>query len=252
MFSGLLDIMRQHTFLLAFLPLLVQPITIPEINGDAFMSPFNGESVTNVTGLVLAKGPNGMWIRSTSPDENALTSEALYVFSSSVGNSLSVGDVISLDGQVAEYRSSAAYLYITEIVSPTNVEVVSSNNTVVPIIIGEDTDSPPNVQYSRLDKGDVFSLPNNQSLISSANPTLKPSKYGLDFWEHLSSELVTVKNPRAVSRPNRFGDTWIVGSSWATTSKNKHGGLTNGDTGMSTLARSPVKTRFDHHHRRKP
>ena len=251
-FSGLLDIMHQFASLLSFLPFLVQAITIPEINGDAFISPFNGDTVTNVTGLVLAKGRNGIWIRSTSPDENSLTSEALYVYSRSVGNSLSVGDIISLNGQVFEYRSSAAYLYITEIVSPTNVAVISSNNTVVPIIIGEDTNSPPNIQYSRLDEGDVFSVPNNQSLISSTNPTLKPSNYGLDFWEHLSGELVTVKNPRAISRPNRFGDTWVVGSSWATTSKNKHGGLTNSDTGMYNLPGSLVITRFDNHHRRKP
>ena len=80
-------------------------------------------------------------------------------------------------------------------------------------------------QYSSLDRGDVFGVPNNQSLVSVANPVLDVRRFGLDFWESLSGELVTVRRPRAVNRPNRFGDTWVVGQ-WRTTGDNNRGGLT--------------------------
>ncbi|CRK31935.1 hypothetical protein BN1708_016051 [Verticillium longisporum] len=55
----------------------VAATTIAEINGNKFLSPLQGQNVTAVEGLVLAKGPNGVWIRSTVPDDDDLTSEAL-------------------------------------------------------------------------------------------------------------------------------------------------------------------------------
>jgi hypothetical protein len=79
-------------------------ITISEINGNKFISPLNGTSVTGVEGLVIAKGPNGIWLRSTTPDDDDATSEAIYVFSSSVGRNLTVGDIVTLDGRVQEFR----------------------------------------------------------------------------------------------------------------------------------------------------
>jgi hypothetical protein len=209
---------------------LAAALTIAEINGNKFISSYNGQAVTNITGLLIAKGPNGVWIRSTTPDDDQATSEAIYVFSSSVGASLKVGDIISLDGKVSEYRSNANYIYLTEITSPKNVKVVSSGNTVTPLVIGQDTLSPPTAQYSSLDNGDIYNLPNGVANVSSANPVLDPTKYGLDFWESLSGELVTVKKPTAIKTPNQYGDTWVIGD-WAATGRNHHGGVTMSDKG---------------------
>ncbi|KAK2049867.1 endonuclease/Exonuclease/phosphatase [Colletotrichum somersetense] len=203
-------------------------LTIAEINGNKFLSPFKDQTVANVTGLVLAKGPNGIWIRSTTPDDDAATSEALYVYSSSVGANLTVGDFITLDGKVQEYRSAANYIYLTELSSPKNVVVVSRGNEVVPLVIGVDTLPPPTEQYTSLDGGDVYAVPNAVANISTENPVLNPELYGLDFWESLSGELVTIKNPVAVTRPNQYGDTWVVGD-WPTTGRNAHGGITMTD-----------------------
>ncbi|KAL2200151.1 Endonuclease/exonuclease/phosphatase-like protein [Corynascus similis CBS 632.67] len=202
--------------------------TIAEINGNRFLSPFSGKAVSNVTGLLIAKGPKGIWIRSTTPDDDDATSEAIYVLSNSIGSELAIGDIISLDGEVSEYRSSDSYIYLTEITAPENVEVVSSGNAVKPLVIGKDTLSPPTVQYTSLDEGDIYNVPNGVANISDKNPVLEPSKYGLDFWESLSGELVTVKAPRAIKTPNKYGDTWVVGD-WALTGENKHGGITMSD-----------------------
>ncbi|KAJ4288738.1 hypothetical protein N0V88_007272 [Collariella sp. IMI 366227] len=212
----------------ASLQSLAVALTVAEINGNKFISPYSGQAVTNVTGLLIAKGPSGIWIRSTTPDDDKATSEAVYVFGNKVGTNLTVGDIITLDGKVSEYRSSEAYIYLTEITSPKNVQVISSGNTVTPLVIGKDTLPPPTVQYTSLDNGDIYGLPNAVSNISEVNPVLDPTKYGLDFWESLSGELVTIKAPKAIKTPNKYGDTWVVGD-WAVTGKNKHGGLTMSD-----------------------
>jgi len=205
--------------------------TISDINGDRFLSPYAGKTVTNVSGLVTAKGPSGFWLRSTTPDSDPRTSESIYVYGSSAVSSVAVGDIITLDGKVSEYRSSSVYVPLTEITSPSNIKVLSSGNAVEAVVIGENAGlSPPTEQFSSLDNGDVFGLPNNASLLSDENPVLQPSLYGMDFWESLSGELVTLVAPRAISKPNSYGDTWVIGQ-WNSTGENQRGGLTMSDRG---------------------
>ncbi|KAI1213625.1 DNase I-like protein [Annulohypoxylon truncatum] len=201
--------------------------SIAHINGDRFLSALNGQNVSNVTGIVTAKGPDGIWLRSVNPGQDKRVSDGLYVYGSALAKntSISVGDVIVVDGKVNEYRSSKDYLYLTELASPKVVAVLEHGKDVNPIVIGTKGLCPPTGQYSGLDKGDVFAVPNNQSLISVENPQLEPELYGLDFWESLMGELVTIENPRAVGRPNQYGDTWVVGD-WSTTGDNDRTGLT--------------------------
>jgi len=143
---------------------------------------------------------------------------SVYVFGSSVLGNVTTGDLIAIDGNITEYRSNRDYLYLTEIINPSNIRVVSSGNDVKAVvlegktsgIIGKKDLQPPKEQYSGLDNGDVFQVPNNQSLISVTNPRLQPNKYGMDFWESLSGELVTIKGVTALGRQaNSFGDQWV-------------------------------------------
>ncbi|EHK98793.1 hypothetical protein M7I_5301 [Glarea lozoyensis 74030] len=208
---------------------LSSALTISEINGHKYLSPYAGQNVTAVKGLVTAKGPSGFWIKSTTLDLDPRSSNSIYVFSSSAGRNLTVGDIITLDATVLEYRSSSAYIYLTELTTPSNVVRISSGNKVTPIVIGEWLLKwPPTEQFSSLDNWDVFGLPNNASQLSVKNPSLNPLIYGLDFWESLSGELVTVKRPKAVAKPSSFGDTWVTGS-WRVSGRNKRGGLTSTD-----------------------
>lgn len=79
-------------------------LTIAEINGNKYNSPYDGKTVKNVTGLVTAASNNGVYLRSLSPDSNPATSESLYLFNSDILDNVSVGDVINLDGKVIKYR----------------------------------------------------------------------------------------------------------------------------------------------------
>lgn len=203
--------------------------TIAEINGSRFLSPLKDQTVSNVSGIITAKGPSGLWLRSTVPDRDERTSESLYVFSSTFGTNLAVGDAIVVGGKVLEYRSTKDYLYLTELSNPVLEKRVSTGNKVSALVVGKDTRAPPTELYSSLDTGgDVFAVPNNVSLVSVANPELQPRRFGLDFWESLTGELVTLKKPTVLTKPNSFGDTWVRGD-WKVTGKNDRDGLTMTD-----------------------
>ncbi|KAF5013825.1 hypothetical protein FDECE_182 [Fusarium decemcellulare] len=217
--------MKLQYLLTSIVSPLVAALTISEINGDRYLSPYSGKNVTGVEGLVTAVGSSGFYLRSTKPDRNSATSEGLYVFGRTAVSKVAVGDIVTLDGLVEEYRSNKDYIYLTEITAPQNIVVKSSDNKVTPKIIGKDTSQPPQKQFSKLDGGDIFAVPNNETLVSTANPKLQPRSYGLDFWESLSGELVTVRKAYAISRPNNFGDVWVRGD-WKVTGLNKQGGLT--------------------------
>ena len=133
-------------------------------------------------------------------------------------------------------RTSSAYAYLTELSSPANVEIISSGNEVAPLVIGVDTLSPPTSDFSGLDEGGVFGVPNAVNSLSGDNPELDPTAYGLDFWESLVGELVTIKDTYQVSRPNQYGDVWVRGN-WDVTGLNEHGGVTrlDGDANPETI-----------------
>ncbi|KAG8778294.1 hypothetical protein FRC12_025057, partial [Ceratobasidium sp. 428] len=204
-------------------------ISIASINGPGFSSPYTGQTVA-VQGLVTAKGPSGFWLADVG---NATTtrSSGIYVFATSatIRGQVKVGDVVSLgSARVALYRAAADTdnIYLKELTSPTNITVLSSGNPVVPIVIGTDRPGPPTQQYTSLDGGNIFAVPNNQSQISTTDLALQPTEYGLDYWQSLVGMLVTIRSPVALGFPvNSFGDFWTHGD-WKVTGKNKRGGLT--------------------------
>lgn len=210
-------------------------VSIGEINGNRFLSPYDGETVSNVEGLVTAKASSGFYLRSTLPDSDHRTSGSIYVYGSAAVDDVSVGDIITLSGTVSEYRYSSSYIPLTEITYPSDIKVQLSDNEVVPVVIGEDGLIPPTEEFSSLDEGDVYSLPNNASQISDENPVLEPDTYGMDFWESLSGELVSISGLRAIAKPNRYGDTWVVGD-WPVTGENGRGGLTMHANGIARLS----------------
>ncbi|KAI0352619.1 DNase I-like protein [Trametes cingulata] len=208
---------------------LAQAVSVTDIQGPAYLSPLRGQSVSNLTGIVTAKSTSGFWIQG-DPVKDVRVSNGLSIFSTSktVLNSVSVGDLISLSGVVSEFRSSGSpnNLFVTEIDSPKNIVVLSSNHTVAPLVLGRDR-SPPREKLSALDIGPDgwLSVPNNQSLVDTVNATLHPDEFGMDFWSSLEGQLVTVPNPVALDFENDFGEFWVHGN-WTVTGKNSRGGLT--------------------------
>jgi hypothetical protein len=208
---------------------VVSAVSITDIQGNAFQSPLVGQTVTNLTGTVTAKATNGFYLVG-EPSTDARVSNGLFVFSSAAAvlKSIAVGDSIALSGRVQEFRTSSAPndLTGTELAAPTNIVVLSSNNTVAPVVLGRDR-CPPTRLFSALDVGpDGFlSVPNNVSRIDDVNAPLQPGVYGIDFWASLEGQLVTIPKPVGVAFPNSFGEIWVYGD-WETTGRNSREGLT--------------------------
>ncbi|KAH8824942.1 Endonuclease/exonuclease/phosphatase [Flagelloscypha sp. PMI_526] len=206
---------------------VVCSLNVTDIQGPSFTSPYAGQNVS-VVGVVSAKGTSGFFL-SGPPVEDIRVSNGLYVFSTtaSVLAQVTVGDQISVNGLVSEYRSSTAPddLLLTELTKPTNITVLSKNNTVTPVVLGKDR-SPPTELFTSLDEGpDGFlSIPNNVSQIQTKNPELQPALYGLDFWESLEGQLVQINSPTTLDFENQYGEFWVYGD-WPVTGKNKRGGL---------------------------
>ncbi|KAJ7644169.1 DNase I-like protein [Roridomyces roridus] len=208
---------------------LVSSTLVTDINGFAYKSPLVGKTVNLTDALVTAKGSEGFYIAGAAANDTRVSSGLLvFTTSATVLSKVAVGDIITLTGLVAEFRPSADpdFLTLTELESPTNIVVVSTNNPVTPIVLGRDR-SPPTENFSALDVGpDGFlSVPNNQSQIDTVNATLLPESFGMDFWESLNGQLVTVLRPVAINFPNSFGEIWAIGD-WPVTGQNSRGGLT--------------------------
>ncbi|OSD07381.1 DNase I-like protein [Trametes coccinea BRFM310] len=214
---------------------VARSVSVTDIQGPAYLSPLRGQAVSNLTGVVTAKSTTGFWIQGP-PSEDPRVSSGLSIFSESksVLASVSVGDLISLSGTVAEFRSSSDpnNLFVTELDSPHSITVLSTNNTVAPLVLGPsggpNARSPPTQKLSALDNGPDgwLSVPNNQSLVEVANATLRPDEFGMDFWSSLEGTLVTVRAPVALDFENDFGEFWVRGGDWEVTGQNGRGGLT--------------------------
>lgn len=178
-----------------------------------------------------------MWIQGDRSDDPRASS-GLRIYGSAATRFTNVGELVSVSGRVAEYRSSPNDLLLTEIDYITSITYKSSGHTVKPLVLGIDR-IPPNNQLSSLDVGrdGWLSIPNNVTLLESVNGTLRPDEFGLDFWESLEGQLVTVKSPIATNFPDRFGSVWVYGD-WPVTGKNERGGLTIHTDGMGATCRA--------------
>ncbi|WFD33238.1 hypothetical protein MCUN1_000051 [Malassezia cuniculi] len=216
-----------HIVAAAALVLSAGAVSIHDINGKRFVSDYAGKNVSDVTGIVTAKGKAGIYLRSPELSDDKRVSNGLFVSSASLGKneSIRVGHTLTLSGQMWYVDPVSSSLYTATLKTPTVQAWNKTSHSPKPLVIGKDTPAPPNVQFTSLDNGNFLATPNNQSRISEKNPELEPTKYGLDFWRSLDGELVKIETPIAISKTNQYGDVWIRGN-WNSTNINKRGGLT--------------------------
>jgi hypothetical protein len=193
-------------------------VRIHEIQGAGHGSPLVGQNVSNIPGVVTAKRSNGFYMQDPNPDADPATSEGIFVFTSAAPSSVSVGDAVTVNGRVSEFRPgglSSSNLTTTEIVSPT-ITVGSHGNPLPPAtVIGNGGRIPPSQTIEDDATGDV-----------ETSGVFDPASDGLDFWESLEGMRVQLNNPVAVGPTNRFGETPVVGDDGANASiRTTRGGL---------------------------
>ncbi|MEX0270037.1 choice-of-anchor I family protein [Leptolyngbyaceae cyanobacterium UHCC 1019] len=200
------------------------PTRISDIQGTAHRSPLEGQTVSNVSGIVTAIRNNGFYVQDPTPDSNPATSEAVFVFTNS-RPTVNVGDAVLVNGTVGEFRPGGATstnLTTTQIGGAGNptatFRVVSSGNPLPEAtIIGAGGRIPPNQVISSGVVGGSVENPG-----SVFNPTVN----GIDFYEGLEGMRVQVNNAIAVSPTNNFGEIAVLADNGADASpRTARGGI---------------------------
>jgi predicted extracellular nuclease len=177
-------------------------VRVHDIQGTTRVSPYAGQQVTDVTGIVTgirAYGSSrGFWMQDPAPDADPATSEGVFVFTSSTPK-VAVGDAVTVSGTVSEYvpgGTSSGNQSLTEITRPA-VTVVSSGNPV-PAAARVDARSVPRAYTPEAGGGSVNALP------------LRPAAYALDYYESLEGMNVQVADTRVVGATDPYTELWVT------------------------------------------
>ncbi|MFE7932916.1 endonuclease/exonuclease/phosphatase family protein [Streptomyces sp. NPDC057456] len=210
-------------------PAHAETVAIHDIQGTTRLSPYAGQAVTGVAGIVTgvrAYGSSrGFWIQDPNPDADPATSEGVFVFTSSVPK-VAVGDSVTVTGTVSEFvpgGASTGNQTITEITKPT-VTVVSSGNAVPAATVV----NAKSVPAAYTPAGDVAASNSVNGL------TLRPATYALDYYESLEGMNVQVSDARVVTATDPYTELWVTVKPRENTSRSGgalYGSYTSQNTG---------------------
>ncbi|UOB81980.1 chitobiase/beta-hexosaminidase C-terminal domain-containing protein (plasmid) [Bacillus sp. ZJS3] len=180
-------------------------ISIHDIQGEGHYSPFEGQNVTNIVGIVtFVTDNNNFYMQELTPDKNDKTAEGILVYQMPHG--VKVGDVVKVNGQVKEcvlegYKDKLKTdLPVTKI-NASAIQVTASNQKLpLPVVIGKDRIPPTEV----IDN-DSFSV-------------FDPEEDGIDFYESLEGMLVQIENAKIIA-PQKDGEIVVIPGAMKTNTK---------------------------------
>lgn len=167
-------------------------VEIHDIQGCGHRSPFEGQTVENIQGVVTWKVENGFYIQSTHPDEKTCSSEGIFVFTSSYPSVLP-GDEVRVRGKVEEFvpgSDNDHNLSVTEI-NAKDIDILSSGN---------DLPAPYKIEQA---------IP-SQMIEDDSFKQFDTETDGLDYWESLEGMLVEVKDARVVEARNTYSEIVVI------------------------------------------
>ncbi len=183
------------------------PLAIHDIQGDSWLSPQNGKTVTNVPGIVTGVRPTGSskgyWVQDPNADNDPATSEGIFVFTGSAPT-VSPGDSVLVSGKVQDFYplssgdsvSTTSNLSVTEIDQSSVAALSSGNPLPAPIVLGPGT------------VPDHYAPDLGGTNIESTQIT--PTRSALDFYESIEGMRVEVDNARVVGPSDSFGEQYIT------------------------------------------
>ncbi|MFF4310371.1 endonuclease/exonuclease/phosphatase family protein [Streptomyces sp. NPDC001507] len=186
-------------------PAQADGLRIHDVQGTTRTSPYAGQKVTDVPGIVTATrtygSSRGFWLQDPTPDSNPATSEGVFVFTSSTPK-VAVGDAVTVTGTVSEYvpgGASTGNQSVTEITKPTVTTVSTGNAVPAPVVI--DKKSVPSAYTPT---GDTAASNSINGL------TLQPKKYALDYYESLEGMNVQVEDARVITATDPYAELWVT------------------------------------------
>ncbi|WP_189942866.1 endonuclease/exonuclease/phosphatase family protein [Streptomyces aurantiogriseus] len=216
-------------------PAHADSVRIHDIQGTTRTSPYAGQQVTDVTGIVTGVrtygSSRGFWIQDPKPDADPATSEGVFVFTSSTPK-VAVGDAVTVSGTVSEFvpgGTSSGNQALTEIVRPT-VTVVSSGNAVPAATVVNAWSVPT-----------AYAPAGDPAANNSINGlTLRPGKYALDYYESLEGMNVQVSDVRVVGATDPFTELWVTVKPWE--NRNRRGGTVYGSYDSQNTGRLQIQS----------
>ena len=183
-------------------------IYIHDVQGAQHLSPYEGQRVENVYGIVTVTDRRGFWMQTPDVDVDAddATSEGVYVY---VGSTPTVakGDEVLVTADVTEYYPGGydtGNLSITELSHPSIITLSQGNPLPSPTILGDGGRIPPNTIIENDATGDV-----------NATGIFDPNEDGIDFYESVEGMLVQINNAVAVAPTSKYGEIAVVGDDGA-------------------------------------
>ncbi|HAE85378.1 MAG TPA: hypothetical protein DCG78_02570, partial [Anaerolineaceae bacterium] len=162
----------------------MQRTPISQIQGAQHRSPLEGQTVTNVYGIVTGITVSGFYLQDLLPDMDEATSEGIFIAAHSIGT-VRVGDeVLIASGVVKEFNPAGVgsnSLTITQI-QANDFNILSKGNPLPePIVLGEGGRTIPNQVIAN----DINGYAGKSGLFD-------PQEDGLDFYESLEGMRVQV------------------------------------------------------------
>ncbi|WP_052731272.1 endonuclease/exonuclease/phosphatase family protein [Spirosoma radiotolerans] len=191
---------------------------IRTIQGITHLSPLNGQTVSNVQGIVTALRSNGFYMQDPNPDNDDRTSEGIFVFQNATPT-VPIGASVTVGGTVAEFRSGGSSggnnLTTTQISTPTITVLTTGNTLPAATILGNGGRAIP-TQIIEDQVGDV----------ETSGLTFDPASDGIDFYESLEGMLVAINNPVTSSPTLDNSSIWVLADNGANaTGRTPRGGI---------------------------
>lgn len=178
-------------------------LAINQVQGAGHRSPYDGDDVYCINGIVTAIDGGGFYIQSENPDDDPSTSEGIYIDLLAFAT-VKIGDEVMISSaEVREYNPAGIgenSLSRTSL-RTREVEVLSSGNDLpMPVLIGEAGRQIPD----RIIENDV------NGYVGRNTALFDPNEDGMDFFESLESMRVQVNNAIVVSSINSYNEVIVV------------------------------------------
>lgn len=206
-----LPIQRQSTQALPELSTGLGGLIIGEIQGKQHRSPYDGQTVKNILGVVTTVREDGFFMQDSQADGDSGTSDGIFVKLTGYCNP-DVGNLILLPQAVVREFNPAGVgensLTITNLVAEKCSLQEKSFSVPPPVVIGEGGRMPP----SEIIENDARGYVTRDNIYD-------PQEDGLDFYESLEGMLVQVNDAIAVSTKNGYRNVSVVGDNGRFTNK---------------------------------
>ncbi|MEV7810563.1 endonuclease/exonuclease/phosphatase family protein [Streptomyces flaveolus] len=216
-------------------PAHADSVRVHDIQGTTRTSPFAGQKVSDVPGIVTATrtygSSKGFWIQDPTPDDNPATSEGVFVFTSSTPK-VAVGDAVKVTGTVSEYvpgGTSSGNQSLTEITKPVITTVSTGNAVPAPVVVDENA------------VPDAYAPTGDAAAANSINGLpLDPSAYALDYYESLEGMNVQVADVRVVTATDPYSELWVTVKPWE--HRSRRGGTVYGSYDSQNTGRLQIQS----------